>query len=83
MPARTPWRSATLAAQARLLLAAVPTTLLGYMAARWAAPAGAVVAAGTGAAAIAAGFVLLARPLRLAEIDALVSGATARLRRRS
>jgi putative peptidoglycan lipid II flippase len=82
--ARTPraWRSAAVAAQARLLLAAVPATLLGYGAARWAAPAGAAAAAGAGVLAIAAVFVLLARPLRLAEVRGLVAGAAARLRRR-
>ncbi|MEG3631577.1 murein biosynthesis integral membrane protein MurJ [Streptomyces poriticola] len=78
---RAPARA--LAAQARLLVAAVPATALGYGAARWAEPGGAVASAGAGAAAIAAGFVLLARPLRLTEIDTLVTGAVARLRRRS
>ncbi|MGP3635534.1 murein biosynthesis integral membrane protein MurJ, partial [Streptomyces sp. 24-1644] len=34
------WRSATVAAQARLMLAAVPATLLGYATARWAASGG-------------------------------------------
>ncbi|UYQ61935.1 murein biosynthesis integral membrane protein MurJ [Streptomyces peucetius] len=83
--ARAPgvWRSATAAAQARLLLAAVPATLIGYAAARWAAPGGAAAAAAAGALVIAAVFVLLARPLRLTEVQALVGGATARLRRRS
>ncbi|WP_461032185.1 murein biosynthesis integral membrane protein MurJ [Streptomyces mayteni] len=70
------------AAQARLLVAAVPATALGYGAARWAEAGGALASAGAGAAAIAAAFVLLARPLRLTEIDALVAGAVARLRRR-
>ncbi|MFJ8075107.1 murein biosynthesis integral membrane protein MurJ [Streptomyces sp. NPDC096176] len=75
------WRSATAAAQARLLLAAVPATLLGHLAARWTAPAGAPAATAAGVLVIAAVFVLLARPLRLAEVDSLVRGATARLRR--
>ncbi|MCZ7414209.1 MULTISPECIES: murein biosynthesis integral membrane protein MurJ [unclassified Streptomyces] len=78
---RTPVRA--LAAQARLLAAAVPATALGYGAARWAEAGGALVATGAGAAAIAAVFLLLARPLRLAGIDALVGTALARLRRRS
>nr|WP_308119295.1 murein biosynthesis integral membrane protein MurJ [Streptomyces sp. JJ38] len=72
-----------LAAQARLLAAAVPATALGYGAARWAEAGGPLAATGAGAAAIAAVFLLLARPLRLAEIDALVGTALARLRRRS
>nr|WP_243744715.1 murein biosynthesis integral membrane protein MurJ [Streptomyces hainanensis] len=74
--------SHALAAQARLLVAAVPATALGYGAARWAEAGGPVASAGAGAAAIAAVFVLLARPLRLTEIDVLVTDALARLRRR-
>ncbi|MFJ8885846.1 murein biosynthesis integral membrane protein MurJ [Streptomyces sp. NPDC102402] len=75
-------RSATVAAQARLLAAAVPATLLGLGAARAAAPAGPAVAAGAGALTVAAVFLLLARPLRLAEVDTLVTGASARIRLR-
>ncbi|MFD9542265.1 murein biosynthesis integral membrane protein MurJ [Streptomyces sp. NPDC060022] len=76
------WRSATVAAQAGMLAAAVPATLLGLGAARLSAPAGPAVAAGAGALTVAAVFVLLARPLRLAEVDSLVTGAAARLRLR-
>lgn len=76
------WRSAIVAAQARLLAAAVPATLLGIGAARMSAPAGPAVASAAGALTVAAVFVLLARPLRLAEIDSLVTRAIARLRRR-
>lgn len=76
------WRSATVAAQAGMLAAAVPATLLGLGATRLAAPAGPAVAAGAGALTVAAVFILLARPLRLAEVDSLVTGAVARLRRR-
>ncbi|OII61601.1 murein biosynthesis integral membrane protein MurJ [Streptomyces sp. CC53] len=72
-----------LAAQARLLVAAVPATALGHGAARWAQPGGAAVAAAAGAAAIACVFLLLARPLRLDGIDALVTRALPRLRRRT
>lgn len=82
---RTPglWRSATVAAQARLLLAAVPATLLGHVTARWAgAPGGTAAATGAGALAIVAVFLLLARPLRLREIVTLLTGAAARIRRR-
>ncbi|WP_175407850.1 murein biosynthesis integral membrane protein MurJ [Streptomyces sp. TRM64462] len=75
-------RGPALVAQARLLVAAVPATALGYGAARWADAGGAVASAAAGATAIAGVFVLLARPLRLTGIDALVTGAVARLRRR-
>ncbi len=78
---RTP--AGALAAQARLLAAAVPATALGHGAADWARPGGAAAAAATGAAAIACVFLVLARPLRLDGIDALVTGAAARLRRRA
>lgn len=76
------WRSTTAAAQARLLLAAVPATLVGHVTARWAAPGGAAAATGVGAASICAVFLLVAHPLRLTEITALVRGAATRLRRR-
>ncbi|MFH8760402.1 murein biosynthesis integral membrane protein MurJ [Streptomyces atroolivaceus] len=76
------WRSAIVAAQARLLAAAVPATLFGLGTARMSAPAGPAVASAAGALTVTAVFVLLARPLRLAEIDSLVTRAVARLRRR-
>ncbi|MFC8224986.1 murein biosynthesis integral membrane protein MurJ [Streptomyces sp. NPDC057287] len=76
------WSSATLAAQARLLAAAVPATLLGLGAAQVSATAGPAVAAGAGSLTVAAVFLLLARPLRLTEVDALVTGAFARIRLR-
>ncbi|WP_329033971.1 murein biosynthesis integral membrane protein MurJ [Streptomyces sp. NBC_00178] len=76
------WRSATLAAQARLLLAAVPATLLGHVTARWAAPGGTAASAGAGAVVIGAVFLLLAGPQRLTGISAVVAGAAARFRRR-
>lgn len=76
------WRSATVAAQAGMLAAAVPATLFGLGAARLSTPAGPAVAAGAGALTVAAVFVLLARPLRLAEVDSLVTGGVARVRRR-
>ncbi|MEU1123830.1 murein biosynthesis integral membrane protein MurJ [Streptomyces sp. NPDC005899] len=76
------WRSASVTAQVRLLLAAVPATLLGQAAAHWAAPGGAPAAAGAGALAIGAVFLALARPLGLTGITALVEGAATRLRRR-
>ncbi len=71
-----------LAGQVRLLVAAVPASALGYGAARAAGSAGALVATAAGTVVIAAVFALLARPLRLAELAALVTNALARLRRR-
>ncbi|MEV4947447.1 murein biosynthesis integral membrane protein MurJ [Streptomyces sp. NPDC053755] len=64
----------------RLLLAAVPAAGLGLFVADAAAPAGAPVAACAGALAILAVFALLARPLRLAEVQALLTGAASRVR---
>ncbi|WP_208545477.1 murein biosynthesis integral membrane protein MurJ [Streptomyces sp. Tu 2975] len=75
------WRSGTVTAQVRLLTAAVPATALGLLVARWAAPAGPTAQAAAGTLAIVAVFAALARPLRLTELDALLSGAAARLRR--
>ncbi|WP_272491828.1 murein biosynthesis integral membrane protein MurJ [Streptomyces cupreus] len=74
-----PLRSTALGAHARLLLAAVPASALGHLAALGTAPAGSVVSTVAGAAAVVLTFALLARPLRLAELDALLSG----IRRRS
>ncbi|CAL9328177.1 lipid II flippase MurJ [Streptomyces sp. enrichment culture] len=73
-----PLRSAAAATHARLLVAAVPATVLGHLAALGAARAGALAAATAGAAAVVLTFGVLARPLRLTELDALLSG----LRRR-
>lgn len=74
-----PLRSSAVGAHARLLLAAVPAAGLGHLAALGAARAGALVAAAAGAAVVVLTFALLARPLRLAELNALLS----RLRRRA
>ncbi|QMV12437.1 murein biosynthesis integral membrane protein MurJ [Streptomyces lincolnensis] len=73
-----PLRSSAAGAHARLLLAAVPATALGCFAAQGAARAGALAAATAGAAAVVLAFALLARPLRLAELDALLSGVRRR-----
>ncbi|MGW0912542.1 murein biosynthesis integral membrane protein MurJ [Streptomyces sp. NPDC002784] len=67
-----PLRSTPVGAHARLLLAAVPATMLGHLAATGTAPAGAVVSTGAGAAVVVLVFALLARPLRLTELDALL-----------
>ncbi|GGX13421.1 hypothetical protein GCM10010297_38670 [Streptomyces malachitofuscus] len=69
-----PLRSSAAGAHARLLLAAVPATALGHLAARGTAPAGAALSTVVGATAVVLTFALLARPLRLAELDALLAG---------
>ncbi|MFC9915716.1 murein biosynthesis integral membrane protein MurJ [Streptomyces sp. NPDC059862] len=80
-PAPRLWRSAA-GAHARLLLAAVPAGLLGHLAARGADPLGPLAATAAGAPVIALTFALLARPLRLTELHALITGARRRLTRR-
>ncbi|MEU8890736.1 murein biosynthesis integral membrane protein MurJ [Streptomyces sp. NPDC048442] len=77
-----PWRSSAVVALARLLAAAVPATVLAHFAATGAARAGALAAAAAGAAVILLTFGLLARPLRLTELDALISGLRRRAARR-
>lgn len=76
------WRSAAAGAHARLLTAAVPAAALGHLAAGRALPAGALAACATGAAVVGLVFVLLARPLRLTELDTLLTGLPRRLVRR-
>ncbi|MEU3597288.1 murein biosynthesis integral membrane protein MurJ [Streptomyces sp. NPDC006798] len=75
------WRSASAGTFVRLLVAAVPAAGLGFATARavggW---AGAVPAGAAGGVVVVGVFVALARPLRLAEVDAAVSGAVRRLR---
>ncbi|MFE6336632.1 murein biosynthesis integral membrane protein MurJ [Streptomyces sp. NPDC057798] len=67
-----PLRSTPVGAHARLLMAAVPATALGHLAAAGTAPAGAIISTVAGAAVVALVFALLARPLRLTELDALL-----------
>ncbi|GGK62534.1 murein biosynthesis integral membrane protein MurJ [Streptomyces flaveus] len=69
-----PLRSSAVGAHVRLVLAAVPATALGHLAVAGALRAGALVAATAGAAVVVLTFALLARPLRLTELDALLSG---------
>ncbi|MFD3378479.1 MULTISPECIES: murein biosynthesis integral membrane protein MurJ [unclassified Streptomyces] len=76
-----PLRSSAVGAHARLLLAAVPATALGHLAVLGAVRAGALVAATAGAAVVVLTFAVLARPLRLAELEALLSGVRRRLTR--
>ncbi|MFE9020409.1 murein biosynthesis integral membrane protein MurJ [Streptomyces sp. NPDC007808] len=76
-----PLRSSAVGAHARLLLVAVPATALGRLAALGAAPAGALAASAAGAAVVVLVFALLARPLRLTELAALLSGVRRRMSR--
>ncbi|TXS42164.1 murein biosynthesis integral membrane protein MurJ [Streptomyces sp. uw30] len=73
-----PLRSSAVGAHVRLVVAAVPATVLGHFAVLGTAPAGAVVSTVAGAIAVIVTFALLARPLRLAELDALLSGVRRR-----
>ncbi|MFI9825774.1 murein biosynthesis integral membrane protein MurJ [Streptomyces sp. NPDC052013] len=77
-----PLRSSAAAAHARLLLVAVPAAVLGHLAGRGAAGAGAPAAAVTGATVIVLAFALAARRMRLTEIDMLISALTSRTGRR-
>ncbi|MET9964471.1 murein biosynthesis integral membrane protein MurJ [Streptomyces sp. NPDC006356] len=76
-----PLRSSAAGAHARLLLAAVPATALGHFAVLGTAPAGAVVSTVAGATAVVLTFALLARPLRLTELLALLGGVRRRVTR--
>ncbi|MFE7515781.1 lipid II flippase MurJ, partial [Streptomyces sp. NPDC057540] len=67
-------------ALARLLVAAVPAAGYGLFVADGTAVAGPVVAGLAGAATILATFALLARPLRLTELQTLLTSARTRLR---
>ncbi|MGW1428327.1 murein biosynthesis integral membrane protein MurJ [Streptomyces sp. NPDC002431] len=76
-----PLRSAALGAQLRLVAAAVPAGLLGHLAARSCAGAGDFAALGAGAAVLLLTVALLARPLRLREVGAVLEAGRSRLRR--
>ncbi|MER5598068.1 murein biosynthesis integral membrane protein MurJ [Streptomyces sp. NPDC002265] len=79
---RAPWRSPAVAGLARLLTAAVPAVLLGHAAAGRTAFLGPPVSAAAGAAAVLAVFALLARPLRLTELEAAMRAVRRPARRR-
>ncbi len=64
----------------RLLVAAVPAAGFGLLVADVTAPAGALAAGAAGGLVVLAVFGLLARPLRLTEVQALLTGAAHRLR---
>ncbi|KOU34667.1 membrane protein [Streptomyces sp. WM6378] len=66
-------RSPALLAHLRLLLGCVPAAALGYAAARAADPLGSVAAAGAGAVTLALALALLARPLGLTDINAVIA----------
>ncbi|MGV9344679.1 murein biosynthesis integral membrane protein MurJ [Streptomyces spiralis] len=79
---RSLWRSRAVTAQARLSVAAVPAVLLGHLVAGRAAAFGPFAAVAAGTAVILTVFALLARPLRLAELEAGLGAVLRRLRRR-
>ncbi|MFF2776482.1 murein biosynthesis integral membrane protein MurJ [Streptomyces sp. NPDC058052] len=65
----------------RLLIAAIPATGYGLFVADTTAPAGAVVSGLAGLATVLGVFALLARPLRLTEVSALLATVTGRIGR--
>ncbi|MFF9352019.1 murein biosynthesis integral membrane protein MurJ [Streptomyces sp. NPDC014734] len=74
-------RSSGLWAQVRLVGAAVPAGLLGHLTARACDGLGDFAAVGAGTAVLLLTIALLARPLRLREVDAVITAARSRLRR--
>ncbi|MFE9555304.1 murein biosynthesis integral membrane protein MurJ [Streptomyces sp. NPDC006703] len=74
-------RSPALLAQLRLVLAGVPAAALAHAAARAADPLGNVAAAAAGAAVLVAVLALLARPLGLSDITAVLDKARGSRRR--
>jgi putative peptidoglycan lipid II flippase len=77
----SPLRSSALWAQFRLVVAAVPAGLLGYLAARACAGSGDYASVGAGSAVLLLTVALLARPLRLREVGAVIAAGRGRLRR--
>ncbi|MFD0144161.1 MULTISPECIES: murein biosynthesis integral membrane protein MurJ [unclassified Streptomyces] len=71
--------SGAASALARLLVAAAPAAGFGLLVADTTAPAGALASGAAGVLTILAVFALLARPLRLTEVQALLAGAGHRL----
>ncbi|MFH8473377.1 murein biosynthesis integral membrane protein MurJ [Streptomyces sp. NPDC018000] len=74
-------RSPGLWAQLRLVVACVPAGLLGYLAARVCEGSGDFAAVGAGSVVLLLTVALLARPLRLREISAVIAAGRGRLRR--
>ncbi|MGW1407581.1 murein biosynthesis integral membrane protein MurJ [Streptomyces sp. NPDC002403] len=79
--ATSPLRSSALWAQLRLVAASVPAGLLGYLAARSCAGLGDFAAVGAGSFVLLLTVALLARPLRLREVGAVIEAGRERLRR--
>ncbi|MEU0633483.1 murein biosynthesis integral membrane protein MurJ [Streptomyces sp. NPDC005989] len=79
--AAAPLRSPALWAQLRLVVAVVPAGLLGFFAARACAGYGDFVAVGVGTLVLLLTVALLARPLRLREVSAVLAAGQRRLRR--
>ncbi|WP_316740771.1 murein biosynthesis integral membrane protein MurJ [Streptomyces sp. MK7] len=79
---RSLWRSRAATALARLSVAAVPAVLLGHLVAGRAAAFGPLAAVAADVAVVLTLFALLARPLRLAELEAGLGAVLRRLRRR-
>ncbi|SFX99610.1 murein biosynthesis integral membrane protein MurJ [Streptomyces atratus] len=77
----SPLRSSALWAQLRLVAASVPAGLLGYLAARSCAGLGDFAAVGAGSFVLLLTVALLARPLRLREVSAVIAAGRGRLRR--
>ncbi|MGW2088917.1 murein biosynthesis integral membrane protein MurJ [Streptomyces sp. NPDC001880] len=77
----SPVRSSALWAQLRLVAASVPAGLLGYLAARSCAGLGDFAALGAGSFVLLLTVALLARPLRLREVSAVIAAGRGRLRR--
>nr|WP_234322025.1 murein biosynthesis integral membrane protein MurJ [Streptomyces sp. NRRL B-24720] len=75
------WRSPVLWAHARLVVACVPAGALGHGVARACDGAGDVVAAAAGVLVLLGVVGVLARPLRLAEVSAVLAAGRSRLRR--
>ncbi|WTC84787.1 murein biosynthesis integral membrane protein MurJ [Streptomyces sp. NBC_01637] len=75
------WRSPGLWAHVRLVVACVPAGALGYGAARACDGSGDVVAAAAGVMVLLGVVGALARPLRLAEVSAVLAAGRGRLRR--
>ncbi|WUN28601.1 murein biosynthesis integral membrane protein MurJ [Streptomyces sp. NBC_00316] len=75
------WRSSGIRAHARLVVGCVPAAAVGYGAAHACDGFGDIAAAGVGVAALLGVVAVLARPLRLAEVGAVLAAGRGRLRR--
>ncbi|MGW1927392.1 hypothetical protein ACWCQ0_53125 [Streptomyces massasporeus] len=80
MGAAGPASGGSVSAIVRLLSAAVPAAGYGLLITDLTGPAGAVPSGIAGALTVLAVFAVLARPLRLTEVQALIGAGTGRLR---